>query len=175
MKDKLVTKGNLERAVGWIDTALQAVQEAKQDTLVSGTNIKTINGVSLLGSGNVNIGAGGMLSYDFVHTANTTISGSAATITFVAGQRCTRMITVSADLGLSIDCNNLSDNYLWIRNSGSSEIDVTISAVTLSGTSVSNVYVPSDGITIPAGGVCEIGILVNSDGAFITSRNDLAL
>ena len=32
---------------------------AKQDTLVSGTNIKTINGTSLLGSGNITIEAGG--------------------------------------------------------------------------------------------------------------------
>lgn len=55
MKDKLVTKGNLERAVNWIDTALQAVQKAKQDRLVSGTNIKTVNGQSLLGSGNIAI------------------------------------------------------------------------------------------------------------------------
>ena len=30
----------------------------KQDTLVSGTNIKTINGNSLLGSGNINIDVG---------------------------------------------------------------------------------------------------------------------
>ena len=120
-------------------------------------------------------GTGDPTDHDFTHTANTTISGSAATVTFAAGQRCTRMLTVSADLGLSIACNNLSDNYLWIRNSGSSEVDVTISAVTLSGTAVSNVYVPSDGITVPAGGLCEIGIIVNSDGAFITSRNDLTL
>ncbi len=33
MKDKLVTKGNLERTVGWIDTALQAVQEAIPEPL----------------------------------------------------------------------------------------------------------------------------------------------
>ena len=31
----------------------------KQDTLVSGTNIKTINGTSLLGSGNIEIQGGG--------------------------------------------------------------------------------------------------------------------
>ncbi len=58
MKDKLITKGNFERAVGWIDTALQAVQLAKQDVLVSGTNIKTVNGKSLLGSGNIAIEGG---------------------------------------------------------------------------------------------------------------------
>lgn len=43
------------------DTAL-AIQgriDAKQATLVSGTNIKTINGTSLLGSGNISISGGG--------------------------------------------------------------------------------------------------------------------
>ena len=33
---------------------------AKQDTLVSGTNIKTINGNSILGSGNIEIKSGGL-------------------------------------------------------------------------------------------------------------------
>ena len=36
-------------------TDLQTALNAKQDTLVSGTNIKTINSTSLLGSGNINI------------------------------------------------------------------------------------------------------------------------
>ena len=37
-------------------TDLQSALNAKQDTLVSGTNIKTVNGNSLVGSGNVTIG-----------------------------------------------------------------------------------------------------------------------
>ena len=37
-------------------TDLQTALNAKQDTLVSGTNIKTVNGNSLVGNGNVNIG-----------------------------------------------------------------------------------------------------------------------
>ncbi|MCL5460113.1 hypothetical protein M3M33_15860, partial [Loigolactobacillus coryniformis] len=36
----------------------------KQDTLVSGTNIKTINSTSLLGSGNIAISAGSSLIID---------------------------------------------------------------------------------------------------------------
>ncbi|MFZ2560600.1 MAG: hypothetical protein WAW91_03160 [Candidatus Nanoperiomorbaceae bacterium] len=36
-----------------VSTATQTVLSSKQDTLVSGTNLKTINGSSLLGSGNV--------------------------------------------------------------------------------------------------------------------------
>ena len=41
-----------------IDARLAAVPN-KQDTLVSGTNIKTINGESVLGSGNITIQGGG--------------------------------------------------------------------------------------------------------------------
>lgn len=39
--------------------ALSAEVETKQDTLVSGTNIKTVNGQSILGSGNIEISGGG--------------------------------------------------------------------------------------------------------------------
>jgi len=38
-----------------ISSATQSALNAKQDTLVSGTNIKTINGTSVLGSGNIAI------------------------------------------------------------------------------------------------------------------------
>ena len=38
---------------------LNVLNESKQDTLVSGTNIKTINNESILGSGNINIQGGG--------------------------------------------------------------------------------------------------------------------
>ena len=39
-------------------TDLQSALNAKQDTLVSATNIKTINGSSILGSGNLTVSAG---------------------------------------------------------------------------------------------------------------------
>lgn len=38
---------------------LNTLNESKQDTLISGTNIKTINNESILGSGNINIQGGG--------------------------------------------------------------------------------------------------------------------
>ena len=41
------------------NTKLKAALDAKQDTLVSGNNIKTINGQSLLGEGNIEISGGG--------------------------------------------------------------------------------------------------------------------
>jgi len=50
-------------------TALDSLQvqiNAKQDTLVSGTNIKTINNQSILGSGNINIQGGGIETVEFL-------------------------------------------------------------------------------------------------------------
>lgn len=43
-----------------ISTATQTALDAKQDNLISGTNIKTINGSSVLGSGNLTIGSSGL-------------------------------------------------------------------------------------------------------------------
>lgn len=110
----------------------------------------------------------------FLHTANSTVNTSTTTITFPSAARGTRMISVSADIGIAFAVDNLFDNYLWIKNTGSSEIDVTVNSVTQAGSSVAHVYLPADGISIPKGCVCEIGIIVNADGAFITSRSDMS-
>ena len=73
------------------DTAISNATSAKQDTLVSGTNIKTINNQSLLGSGNIEIqgGSGGSsytagnnidITNDVISvTGLATINGSAIT------------------------------------------------------------------------------------------------
>ena len=47
----------------------------KQDTLVSGTNIKTINNTSLLGSGDISIVGGQTIQYDTVPTASSSNEG----------------------------------------------------------------------------------------------------
>ena len=48
-----------------VDNAITAATSAKQDTLVSGTNIKTVNNESLLGEGNITIeGGGGSVTVD---------------------------------------------------------------------------------------------------------------
>ena len=41
----------------------------KQDILISGTTIKTINGATILGSGNIEIGSGGTISYETIVNA----------------------------------------------------------------------------------------------------------
>ena len=47
-----------------VSTATQTALDAKQATLVSGTNIKTINGESILGAGNITVSGGGSGSGD---------------------------------------------------------------------------------------------------------------
>lgn len=73
------------------DNAITAATSTKQDTLVSGTNIKTINGETLLGEGNITIqGGGGGSSYtagDGIDITNDVIS--------VTGKVDTSAITTS--------------------------------------------------------------------------------
>lgn len=57
----LVAFGKLQKQI----TDLIAAVSGKQDTLVSGTSIKTINGESVLGGGNISVGGGGGGSTDW--------------------------------------------------------------------------------------------------------------
>jgi hypothetical protein len=67
-----------------------------QPTLVSGTNIKTINNESLLGSGNITIsGSGGVTTLDGLSGAITLIEGANVTIT----DNGTNQITIAAASG----------------------------------------------------------------------------
>lgn len=147
--------------------ALQTALSGKQETLVSGTNIKTINNTSILGSGNITVGS------DMSHTGNTTATSGTVNVTFAAYQRCSTFITANGDVNLSIACNNTSDNYIWIYNAGSSSIDVTIGTITAGNQNLATVYIAGE-MSVAAGKVIEIGIVRNSNGVFITSRNDLS-
>lgn len=49
----------LDDNISALATAIGAEIKTKQDELVSGTNIKTVNGASILGAGNISISGGG--------------------------------------------------------------------------------------------------------------------
>lgn len=51
----------------YTETETDTLLNNKQDTLVSGTNIKTINNQDLLGSGNITVGGGGGLDFDDIY------------------------------------------------------------------------------------------------------------
>jgi hypothetical protein len=84
-----------------ISSATQSALNAKQATLVSGTNIKTINGDSLLGSGNITISGGGGISDG--DKGDITVSASGATWTIDNG------VVTDAKLSTGIDAAKLAD------------------------------------------------------------------
>ena len=66
-----------------VDNAITAATSTKQDTLVSGTNIKTINNESLLGSGNIDIqGGGGGKAIEAGRGISVTTGETADTVSF---------------------------------------------------------------------------------------------
>lgn len=100
------------------DNAITAATSTKQDTLVSGTNIKTINGETLLGEGNITIEGGGS-SYtagDGIDINNDVISvtGKVDTSTYNTYTAATdtalasKQTTLTAGTGISIVDNVIS-------------------------------------------------------------------
>lgn len=106
-----------------ISTATQTALNAKQDTLVSGTNIKTVNSTSLVGSGNVSVGtvtsvsgtgttAGLSLSGSVTSSGSLTLSGTLSTPvntisdSTTVGQSLVTLTNPSAIRYLRINANN---------------------------------------------------------------------
>jgi hypothetical protein len=87
---------NTSDAAKPVSTATQTALNAKQDTLVSATNIKTVNGSTLLGSGNLAVGTG-----DVVGPASS-VNNRVAFFSGTTGK-------LIADSGLTLSGSNTGD------------------------------------------------------------------
>lgn len=66
-------------ATNLVDNAMITLNQTKQDTLVSGTNIKTINGQSILGEGDITVGGSANVIDDSTASDTTTYSSNKIT------------------------------------------------------------------------------------------------
>ena len=94
------------------DNAITAATYTKQDTLVSGTNIKTINNQSILGEGNITIeGGGGGTSYEAGRAIDITSNRISLDLPISAGTGTNALIYNSTT-------NVASSNYSHAEGSG---------------------------------------------------------
>ena len=90
------------------DNAITAATSTKQDTLVSGTNIKTINNESLLGSGNIDIQGGGGKAIEAGRGISITTGETADTVSF--------NLPISAGTGENSIVGNIAQNTASGKN-----------------------------------------------------------
>lgn len=112
------------------------------------------------------------------HGNNMAVETNSVDVVFSGSRRNTKMLTASGNISMSIkiDSSYSEDNILWVKNTGSSEIEITAEVYACEdGPDYvgQQTYLPSAGISVPAGHVCELKVIVTFNGAFITS-NDLA-
>jgi len=103
-------------------TDLQNALDAKQATLVSGTNIKTINSTSLLGSGNITI-SGSVADGD---KGDITVSGSGATWT-IDNDAVTTAKILNSNVTLA-KIEDIATNHFLGRHAGGSGAVQQVSA-----------------------------------------------
>lgn len=99
----------------------EAALTTKQDTLVSGTNIKTINNQSLLGSGNIDVSGGGGTPTDVrVNGTSITSNNIADIITEGTYNASSNKIATMSDIGTKVDVTKTVGNLTsYIQNNGS--------------------------------------------------------
>ena len=126
-------------------TNLNSLLNNKQDTLVSGTNIKTINNTSLLGSGNINISGGGGTPTDVQINGTSITSNNVANIlTESAYDSTTNKIATVSDLPtvndgtLTIQKNGTTIDTFTANSSSNKTINVTVPTTTSDLTNNSN-------------------------------------
>lgn len=166
-----VTKGTSGVVdLGTVITEHQDIS-GKQNTLVSGTNIRTINGQSLVGSGNIVIGGGGgnSLTADEAVTFNkqevSVDTNMGYYLNFAAGTgRNYAIMAIANGIGsllLALNSEIQCENYVLFDNSSNSE-DVTVVLQTLQcdGEDLDKMITPDEGILVPAGKYVELSYVV---------------
>ena len=109
-----------------ISTATATALNSKQDTLVSGTNIKTINNASLLGAGDITVlpSSGGTMTGAITAVRETKVAMAANNIDLATGNLFTKTISGATTLTISnvLSTGNVNSFVLELTNGGSAVI-----------------------------------------------------
>ena len=130
----MVNKITTPPTTGEIISKINELVDDKQDTLVSGTNIKTINNTSILGSGNIEVGGGGG-SY----TAGNGIDITSNTVSVKAG-----------DGTIGVDTNGVKVGTIQTANIANSAVNSNKLSTGVKNNMLMNAT-SSDGLTITGG------------------------
>lgn len=112
-------------------TAIGLAVKGKQNTLISGTNIKTINNASLLGSGDITVAdntklplSGGTMTGAITAIRETKVAMAANDIDLATGNLFTKTITTATTLTISnvLAAGNVNSFVLELTNGGSAVI-----------------------------------------------------
>ena len=166
-----IKSSDLENDLGFATTEQLA---AKQDTITdlatirSGAaagataiqNVKTINGESIIGEGNIVISGGGA-SVDFTVAIGQTFGNG----------RNYNTLDVSANFFMNLIVKNNSDNYLLIHNTSGSQVTIYVNSVTCNGTAINenNIRIPNDDIKVDPGCYVEVSVIAINGMAIITN------
>ena len=168
MKDKLITKSNLQRAVQWIDEATQAIQK----NLFGG--LKETSEVAAASLNNLNTriekakNASNNLNFERLLT-----SGSNITMEYDEDCRGYKSISTSDDLSLTFQLANSGENYLLVENTSSENVSLDIGDIYLNNVKVSDVLKASDTVVLPVGMCYEISVVAFPDVAVVTVSDSL--
>lgn len=116
---------SIQTSINGLQTAVQSIQSNKQDNLVSGTSIKTINGQSILGSGNIVVETSGGTEHNWSEEIN------------AVGQE------VLAHIQDSSNPHGVTKSQIGLGNVENKTITVTSSSVS-DGTNTFSQFDPSD-------------------------------
>lgn len=110
------TSKNIAGAINEVNT----LAKGKQDTLTSGTNIKTVNGQSLLGSGDIAISGG---SSDVTAAGNNIFTGDNVFKTYTEFKQGVFIHNENLNQSYYLSIN--TDGRFWISNADDADVEVT--------------------------------------------------
>lgn len=128
-----------------VNSLYSGLSTSKQDTLVSGTNIKTINGNSLLGSGDIPITSGG--GVNIINASSSTAAATAAKVATTASGTYSPQVNDIIALTMTI-ANTANTVTLNIDNSGAKNVKVggnSAGSISLNNAANGIVYLIYDG------------------------------